>query len=107
MNAANTNISVQYFLDIALIRIDKPFSNRNIKALRIDDLWKKGINSNSLRGENVVISGWGTTETGTISKTLKKQTVKVQDVSKAKLFLSHRIGYGSDRGDSGGMVLLS
>ena len=103
--AESANITIYYFLDFALLKIDKPFYGHNIQALSIDNIWKKEIKEirNYLIGRSVTISGWGKTETGRNSEVLLKQIVTVQDVEEdAKLILSHPMGYGAGGGDSGG-----
>ena len=101
------------FLDLALIKLDDPFKGKYIKPLQIEHLWSSqfdGISqfSNSdLVGQKVTISGWGRTETGNYPEVLQKQDVLIRGFENKLVTLTHQVGYGSCRGDSGGRAAKS
>jgi hypothetical protein len=76
----------------------------------IDRLWSKfGLGDSDaeqhkkLYGKEVMISGWGETETRFESNQLLKQYVRIGGFQNRLLELTHKEGFGACRGDSGGI----
>ena len=65
------------------------------------DLVNKAQNL-ELKGQSVIISGWGENENRTSERFLMKQYASVGATEKRVIELNHRAGHGACKGDSGG-----
>ena len=55
-----------------------------------------------VKGQSVIISGWGLNENRTSARFLMKQYASVGATEKRVIELNHRAGHGACKGDSGG-----
>ena len=90
--------------DLALFRIDPPFDeNERVEPIPINDEIR------DLRGQEVLISGWGATTKKTLSTELKKAFVRITSQNSGTTPQSGKVlnmfspdGIGACFGDSGG-----
>ena len=99
-------------IDLVLLRLSEPLTGKYINPVMIDKLWSHFRFSYSeeqitqmLKGKDVKIYGWGQTERGYGSNQLQRQDVNVGWLRYGVVSLSHQIGCGACRGDSGGMYI--
>ena len=96
------------FSDIALLKIDEPFTGEHIEPLKIDNLWsyfKPDNDGDDLINKAVTIYGWGLDANNIQPNQLMKQQANVGDLVHRLFVLYHPAGFGSCRGDSGGTTI--
>ena len=91
------------FLNVALLRLDEPFTAKDIEVVKINEYF----DANSLTNKATVISGWGSLFIdGPPQEILQKASLRIQGdaMDGHVLVFDNEGGIGGCTGDSGGQV---